>query len=272
MRTLALLWLRLAVVSPLRLAVTGAGGYLGAEIACAAAEQGHAVRAVVRPSHAIDHLPASVEIVVCEDLTDMAVAREVADGMDVVIHAASVFRKCDDMEAEMVRPNIALAESMVCACAAAGCRLVLTSSMAAVRGTGQAPLRPPAYTADDWNVVSQRDGPGFEPYQYSKVASERRAWELAREVGLELVTLCPSMIFGPPRSERVHGLSVRMVQSWVDGLAPVQSRLVVDVRDCAQVSSRDLGRWTPPLSSRSLGRWSRMRPRNEPQSTHNGSQ
>ena len=114
-----LLSLHFAVVSSLRLAVTGAGGYLGAEIACAAAEQGHAVRAVVRPSHATDHLPDAVEIVVCDDLTDMAVAREVADGMDAVIHAASVFRKCDDMDAELVRPNIALAEAMVCACAAA---------------------------------------------------------------------------------------------------------------------------------------------------------
>ena len=57
---------------------------------------------------------------------------------------------------------------------------------------------------------------------------------LAKEVGLEMVTLCPSMIFGPPRSSKVAGLSVGMVQKWLDGKAPVQSRLVVDMRDCAQ--------------------------------------
>ena len=28
-------------------------------------------------------------------------------------------------------------------------------------------------TAADWNAISRRDGPGFEPYQYSKAESER---------------------------------------------------------------------------------------------------
>lgn len=231
--TCVLMLSALSVVAALKLAVTGAGGYLGAEIACAAEEQGHEVRAVLRPNHSTKHLPSSAEIVVVEDLTDMVCAREVAHGMDAVIHAASVFRKCDDMEEGLVVPNIALAEAMACACAASNCRLVLTSSMAAVRGSGQAPRRPPAYTIEDWNCVSARDGPGFEPYQFSKTESERRAWAIAKEVGLEMVSLCPSMIFGPPRSREVAGLSVNMVEQWIAGVSPVQSRLVVDVRDAA---------------------------------------
>ena len=182
----------------LNVAVTGAAGYLGAEIACMAAAQGHSVRAVIKEGQAVEHLKGC-EVVKVEDLCDLAVARDVAEGMDAVLHAASVFRKCEDMEVDLVQPNIALAETMVCACAAHGARLVLTSSMAAVRGTGQAPLRGEFYTTEDWNVVSQRDGPGFEPYQFSKAESERRAWELSRRLGGEMVSLCPSMIFGPPR-------------------------------------------------------------------------
>jgi dihydroflavonol-4-reductase len=200
----------------LRLTVTGASGYLGAEIVAQAAAQGHHVRAVLRDGSNTALLPPCVEVVEVDDLTNLAAAREVAADADAVIHTASVFRPCDDMEEELVRPNILLAEAMVCACAAAGARLVLTSSMAAVRGSGQPPACGAHYTTADWNTVSRRDGPGFEPYQWSKVASERRAWALAREVGLEMVALCPSMIFGPPRDPRSTAFSVQVASGAVE--------------------------------------------------------
>ena len=217
----------------LRLAVTGANGYLGCEVAWQAVAQGHTVRAVVRSGSQPHHLP-ECEVMRVDDLTDAVSAREAADGVDAVIHTASVFQRCDDMEEELVKPNIALAEQMICACAASGARLVLTSSMAAVRGAKQPPAFGDCYCADDWNTVSRRDGPGFEPYQYSKAESERRAWQIGRQVGAEMVSLCPSMIFGPPRDPACKALSVAMVRKWVDGEAPVESRLVVDVRDAAQ--------------------------------------
>jgi nucleoside-diphosphate-sugar epimerase len=170
-----------------------------------------------------------------DDLAQPASARDAADNVDAVIHAASVFRTCHDMEFQLVQPNLELAEQMVCACAASNARLVLTSSMAAVRGTAQTPTQGTAYTSADWNSVSMRDGKGFEPYQYSKAESERRAWVLSKRLGAEMVSICPSMIFGPPRTSRCReGFSVQMVRRWIDGEAPVQSRLVVDVRDCAQ--------------------------------------
>ena len=209
-----------------------------------AASAGHEVTAVVKTGQATEHLEGC-RVLAVDDLSDPATAREVVPPgeVDAVIHAASVFRRVGDMESELVTPNIELAEQMVCACAAANARLVLTSSMAAVRGTGQQPtpyldngklVCPSAYTTHDWNTVSKRDGPGFEPYQWSKLQSERRAWELAKEVGLEMVSLCPSMIFGPPRQGRTcAAFSVNMVRAWLDGSAPVQSRLVVDVRDAA---------------------------------------
>lgn len=225
--------LTLTPTTALRLAVTGAAGYLGAEIACLAAEQGHQVRAVVKHGQAVAHLSGCSEVLEVDDLCDGAVVRDVCDGVDAVLHAASVFRRCDDMETELVQPNIELAEQMVCGCASANARLVLTSSMAAVRGSGQEPKVGASYTTYDWNTVSSRDGPGFEPYQFSKAESERRAWDLSQRLGVEMVSVCPSMIFGPPRGGCV-GFSVAMVQSWLDGNGPVQSRLVVDVRDCAQ--------------------------------------
>ena len=239
-----LLFILLPSATALRLVVTGAAGYLGAEVACMAASAGHEVTAVVKTGQATEHLEGC-RVLAVDDLSDPATAREVVPPgeVDAVIHAASVFRRVGDMESELVTPNIELAEQMVCACAAANARLVLTSSMAAVRGTGQQPtpylddgklVCPSAYTTHDWNTVSKRDGPGFEPYQYSKAESERRAWVIAKETGCEMVSLCPSMIFGPPRAASCEGFSVAMVRGWLDGSSPVQSRLVVDVRDAAK--------------------------------------
>lgn len=229
-----MLALPIAAALGLRLAVTGATGFLGSEVAWQAVAQGHTVRAVVRTGSQTHHLPDECEVMAVDDLTDAVSAREAADGVDAVIHTASVFRRCDNMEEELVKPNILLAEQMICACAASGARLVLTSSMAAVRGAKQPPAFGDCYCADDWNTVSRRDGPGFEPYQYSKAESERRAWHIGRQVGAEIVALCPSMIFGPPRDPACKALSVAMVRRWVDGEAPVESRLVCDVRDAAQ--------------------------------------
>lgn len=234
LRALVLSLLLHAAVA-LRLAVTGAAGYLGSEICWQAVQAGHEVRAVVRSAGtASAFLNMMCEVFEADDLADAVQAREAADGVDVVIHTASVFRSCADMETELVQPNMALAEQMVCACAAANAKLVLTSSMAAVRAGGQ-PLRGgrSCYTSEDWNFLSQRDGPGFAPYQYSKMASEQRAWHLAKEVGLEMTTLCPSMILGPPRTATSSAFSVQMVQGWLDGSSPVKSLLVCDVRDVA---------------------------------------
>ncbi len=223
--------------SALRIAVTGATGYLGSHVVQTALHRNHSVTAIVRDARrARGALLRDARIVEVPDLAvDGAVREHVADA-DVVIHTASIFQMCDDMEEELVVPNIALAEQLVRACAAAGARLVLTSSMAAVRGTRQ-PLAGSAttYTAADWNTISRRDGPGFEPYQYSKMESERRAWELARELSDEsmLVSLCPPMLLGPPLDAASNAYSCELMRGWLDGTRPVRSLLMADVRDVA---------------------------------------
>lgn len=219
----------------MRLTITGAAGYLGSEMCWQAVNMGHDVRAVMRDADQASPFQQLCCEIYEADLTDSVQAREAAEGADAVIHTASIFRLVADMEQDLVRPNIALAEEMVCACAAANARLVFTSSMAAVRGNEQ-PLPPGRawYTTADWNWKSTRDGPSFSPYQWSKMASEKRAWELAREVGLEMVSLCPSMILGPPRDAASSAFSVQLVRGWLEGRTPIKPLLVCDVRDVAR--------------------------------------
>jgi len=112
-------------------------------------------------------------------------------------------------------------------------RLILTSSMAAVRGNNQTPKSGFCYTHEDWNSVSSLGVNWGQSYQWSKAESERRAWDLARDMGVPMTSLCPSFVFGPPLGD-TNSYSVELVKQWIKGESQVQSRLCVDVRDVAK--------------------------------------
>jgi nucleoside-diphosphate-sugar epimerase len=113
------------------------------------------------------------------------------------------------------------------------CRLVLTSSMAAVRGSGQMPTNGRYYTRDDWNTYSQVGVDWGQSYQWSKMESEKVAWELCDLYGIPMTSLCPSFLFGPPAVTSSNSYSLQLVDNWLHGRSPVQSRLFCDVRDAA---------------------------------------
>jgi nucleoside-diphosphate-sugar epimerase len=115
-----------------------------------------------------------------------------------------------------------------------GChmKLIVTSSMAAVRGSGQTPLNGHYYTADDWNNLSKLGANWGSSYQWSKAEAERRAWKLCQLYNISMVAMCPSFVFGPPFGN-CTSYSISLVKQWIRGESPVQSRLYVDIRDVA---------------------------------------
>lgn len=167
-------------------------------------------------------------------ITTVAAAEKSRTTTTTVYHIASVFGPTEDHEAtahDNVRGTIDLVETLA---KIGNCRLVLTSSMAAVRGSGQSPMNGEYYTADDWNVKSQLGSNWGSSYQWSKKESERIAWDLCGRYNLPMTSLCPSFIFGPSiASMPSSSYSLRLVKEWLSGESPVQSRLFVDVRDVA---------------------------------------
>ena len=140
-------------------------------------------------------------------------------------------------------------------------RLVITSSMAAVRATDQTPLNGKWYTHKDWNTLSKLNMKNWGScYQWSKAESERVAWEMVKECNeryakedddgmtkkkIEMVALNPSFVFGPPpplplkmkdttaKSAGSSSYSLTLIKQWLKGESTVQSRLCGDVRDVA---------------------------------------
>mmetsp|Transcript_289 Transcript_289/g.322 ORF Transcript_289/g.322 Transcript_289/m.322 type:complete len:398 (-) Transcript_289:123-1316(-) len=154
-----------------------------------------------------------------------------------VYHLASVFSPVDDHR-QMALDNVKGAEDVIKAVAKLPSRktkVVFTSSMAAVRGSGQTPRNGKWYTHEDWNTVSELGANWGASYQWSKAESEKRSWELANKHSIPFVALCPAFIFGPPADgTQSNSYSLTIVRSWIQGDSSVQSRLCVDVRDVAR--------------------------------------
>lgn len=171
--------------------VTGANGHLGSQLVPALVARGHRVRASVRdPSDAAKAGPlqAAGAEVVAGDLGQPAQLRAAMEGVDTVFHLAAVYSYLGPAD-EILRA--AVEGSQVALRAAADARVrkvVLTSS--AVTLPMKAPGEP-ASTEEDWATDLR------VPYIRAKVQAEQQAWTLARELGLNLVTLLPGGIEGP---------------------------------------------------------------------------
>mmetsp|Transcript_31401 Transcript_31401/g.36646 ORF Transcript_31401/g.36646 Transcript_31401/m.36646 type:complete len:398 (+) Transcript_31401:172-1365(+) len=155
-----------------------------------------------------------------------------------IYHVASIFTPTDD-HYNMALENVKGAEDLMNTVAKVAplknIRVVLTSSTAAVRGSNQKPSNGKYYTYQDWNTESELGKNWGNSYQYSKAASEKKAWKISKTHGVPMVSILPSFIFGPPSfRDASSSYSIIMVGSWVKGEAAVQSRLCVDVRDVAK--------------------------------------
>jgi nucleoside-diphosphate-sugar epimerase len=229
--------------------VTGANGYIGREIVHTLLKEPsqQQVICLVRPTRIPEeqtYWKESVRVkVLSYDMLDDGTTLERAldcafEGNPnecCVYHVASIFGPTEDHVATALE-NVKGTEQVVKSISKyKDCRLVLTSSMAAVRGTGQKPLNGKTYTYRDWNTLSKLGDNWGASYQWSKAESERRAWGLAKELDVPMVSLCPSFVFGPPSNGMdSNSYSVTLVGQWVRGESPVQSRLCVDVRDVAR--------------------------------------
>jgi nucleoside-diphosphate-sugar epimerase len=144
----------------LKVAVTGAGGFVGATLCPALAAAGH--RAAPLPLRGI---------------------REVRLGArtEAVIHLAALAHRRHGLE-ELNRVNVELAEQVGQAAAAAGARMIFVST---VKVHGEQSIAP--FT--EVSVIAPQD-----PYAESKARAEDR---LRRIAGLRLTVLRPPLMYGP---------------------------------------------------------------------------
>ena len=216
--------------------VTGATGFIGHHVAADLMAHGWSVRALVRPASMAGRAwPAGAEPVE-GDLRDAAAVGSAARGCDVVFHVGACYALRRSAAREVERTNIQGTANVVAAAAAAGARLVHTSSVSTV-GV------PDGGVGDEDTPLPRSQVIGA--YKRSKVASERIVAEAAR-AGQWAVIVNPSAPVGP--GDRRPTPTGRVVLDFLRGRMPavVDTGLnLVDVRDVAAGHRLALERGAP---------------------------
>lgn len=229
--------------------VTGGSGFLGGWCVVELLRRGYRVRATVRDLAREPEVRARVAGQVDPgDRLSFAAANlegddgweQAARGCEYVLHVASPFPPVQpkDPDELIVPAREGTLRVLEAALAAGARRVVVTSSVAAVRG-GVTESPTPLDEADWTDPGDLR----LEPYTRSKTIAERAAWDLVESRGERerLAAVNPGAILGPVLGSE-DSFSLQMVKRLLDGVpgTPRIGYSVVDVRDVADLQIRAL--------------------------------
>ncbi|KAM9965871.1 hypothetical protein ACTFIR_006050 [Dictyostelium discoideum] len=227
-------------------AVTGATGFLGAYIVRDLLEQNYRVLAFVRDPNNQEKLktlksfdPTGSKLTFTGgDLETIDYEKELKN-VNYVIHTASPFKySSPDPWGEIINPAINGTLGVLKAASKISTikKVIVTSSGLAVYDIG---TKKPEINDDDWSNVQD---PINQPYPYSKVAAEKKAWEYIKENNenpstnhFKLVVINPSYILGPALSPLVNASVATIVRHLTLAEKPRNVAIgVVDVRDVSR--------------------------------------
>jgi len=222
--------------------VTGASGFIGAHVVCELLSRGFSVRAMLRDESLSSMFPKNENLdIVIADLFDIDSLKNAVKGCDDVIHcAASLYVGVKDVKKEVVDPSIIGVQNL-CSVMDDVKRIVHTSSVAAIRSTEFENGK--VFSNKDWcdDATEVRNAYGF-----AKAGAEKIMREWVKKRDIRLVTIHPSIVFGPILHKRHLKGSMAYLKHFSSGPPFVLDIHInfVDVRDVAiaHVNALDKGR------------------------------
>lgn len=224
--------------------VSGGSGFLGGWCVVELLRQGYAVRTTVRDLAREPEVRSQIDAgrrltVLAADLLSDDGWADAVEGCDYVLHVASPFPPVQPKDPdELIVPAREGTLRVLRAGLDAGVeRVVVTSSVAAITGSGKAvPGR--ALDERDW---SDPENLKMTPYARSKTIAEQAAWDLVRERGEteKLATVNPGAIIGPVLGDG-RSFSLQAIERLLRGMpgVPQIGFSFVDVRDVADLEIR----------------------------------
>ncbi|CAN6567255.1 unnamed protein product [Malus baccata var. baccata] len=239
--------------------VTGASGYIASWLVKHLLQKGYTVKATVRdPNDAkkTEHLlsldGAKERLHLFKaDLLEEGSFDAVVDGCVGVFHTASpaqISAPDPQVCAEIIEPAVKGTLNVLKSCAKfpAVKRVVLTSSMASVRMSGKPPTSDVVLDETCYldplfcEKTKVRAFPYYwiildidQWYPLSKILAEEAAWKFAKGNGIDLVSIHPGFVIGPPLQPTLN-VSVEFLLNIMSGIEiPFINCTFVDVRDVA---------------------------------------
>ncbi|GAA3964258.1 NAD-dependent epimerase/dehydratase family protein [Mucilaginibacter dorajii] len=207
--------------------ITGATGFLGAELAKLLVTMGNNIRCTKRTTSIIPVLlaPFKAQIEwVDADLLDIFALENALEGITQVYHCAAwVSLKAADKE-PMINTNVTGTANLVNLCIERGARMVHVSSIAAI---GLA--KPGELTTENHHLEESAENDG---YAISKLESEMEVWRGIAE-GLDAVIVNPSLIIGASAGKQGSGVFFETIRKGLK-FYTIGSIGFVDVEDVAK--------------------------------------
>ena len=230
----------------MKVAVTGATGFIGSEVVRVLLDRGYTVHGTVRDPENEAKVAPLLELEGASDRLHLFKAdllgsegfAEAFEGCDVIMHVASPYVvDVEDPQRDLVDPALIGTRNVLVAANTAGVdRMVLTSSAAAITDEPEDRL----YTEADWNNESSLTR---NPYHYSKMVAERAAWDFVEEESpsFDLVVINPTGVIGPSIGSGLSTTSRVIADLLNGGVYPAVVDMTfpyVDIRDVAEAHVR----------------------------------
>ncbi len=206
--------------------VTGATGFLGAELIRQLTQQGVKLRALRRLQAVVPFILENNNGIewITGDINDLSALEEAFEGITHVYHCAALVSFDPKDKKELLRVNIEGTGNVVNLCAELGIRLLHVSSVAAL---GNAKKGMQITEEDFWEYDAK-----VHSYAISKYEGEMEVWRGIAE-GLDAVIVNPSVIIGCNAGFKGSGAIFKLVRGGLSFYTKGATG-IVDVEDVAK--------------------------------------